>query len=325
MDDRYFGLLEQLVDGTLDPRELSHRDHVGLATASLRRHGFFTALGLIAEGLEAAAHRAGCPEKFNATVTLASMSLLAEQLAHFGDGPIDAFIDQYSDSVARASLLNLYRSRSLTTPLARQVGLLPGLAASSTDQMRVTEASRNEAPSGRSTHKFGASAPSAPLPQTGEAARFGAAMANSEDTSDIGDSPWTGTTQPPYGGGCLCGDVRFRALRRPDRVGICHCHDCRKHHGALFHASAIFPAESVTVVGVTHHYRERHFCPRCGSSVFSRSGDEIELHLGSLDSCHGLVPTYELWTLRRERWLPEFPGMTRYERDRQVDGHMEAQ
>lgn len=37
-------------------------------------------------------------------------------------------------------------------------------------------------------------------------------------------------------GGCLCGKVRFTASGEPDRVGLCHCLDCRKHHGALFYA-----------------------------------------------------------------------------------------
>src|SRR5690606_40143350 len=48
------------------------------------------------------------------------------------------------------------------------------------------------------------------------------------------------------------------------------------------------------------------FCPRCGSPVFARSGDEIEVNLGSLDTPDQLAPTYELWTIRRESWLPPF-------------------
>ncbi|MBX3596976.1 MAG: GFA family protein [Rhizobiaceae bacterium] len=118
-------------------------------------------------------------------------------------------------------------------------------------------------------------------------------------------------------GGCLCGDVRFIARGTPKRVGICHCLDCRKHHGALFHASAIFPQEAVAVEGKPQSYAGRHFCPRCGSSVFSRTGEEIEINLGSLDAPNQLEPTYELWTLRRERWLPPFPLKDRYERDRE--------
>lgn len=126
-----------------------------------------------------------------------------------------------------------------------------------------------------------------------------------------------------FTGGCLCGKVRFVAYGRPYRVGLCHCLDCRKHHGALFHASAIFPQETVTIEGDTRAYEGRYFCPTCGSSVFSRSADEIEVNLGSLDAPNQLVPTYELWTVRRETWLPEFPLKSRYERDRDTTNRFE--
>jgi hypothetical protein len=126
-----------------------------------------------------------------------------------------------------------------------------------------------------------------------------------------------------FTGGCLCGNVRFVAAGSPYRVGICHCLDCRKHHGALFLASAIFPEDAVTVEGETRDYAGRHFCPRCGSSVFGRSGDEIEVSLGSLDAPDQFKPTYELWTLRRESWLPAFALARRYERDRDGTGRTE--
>jgi hypothetical protein len=122
-----------------------------------------------------------------------------------------------------------------------------------------------------------------------------------------------------YTGGCLCGNVRIEALGRPYRVGLCHCLECRKHHGALFHASAIFPQDAVTIEGDTGEYEGRHFCPRCGSSVFSRTADEVEVHLGSLDAPDQLTPTYELWVVSRESWLPSFPGTTRYDRNRDTD------
>jgi hypothetical protein len=124
-------------------------------------------------------------------------------------------------------------------------------------------------------------------------------------------------------GGCLCGDVRIAAAGEPYRVGVCHCLDCRKHHGALFHTSAIFPEDAVTITGETHHYGNRHFCPRCGSSVFAHTGDEVEVYLGSLDAPDQFVPTYELWTIRREAWLPPFPLSRHYERDREGSGRTE--
>ena len=153
-----------------------------------------------------------------------------------------------------------------------------------------------------------------------------------------------------FTGGCLCGNVRIVALVLPYRVGLCHCLDCRKHHGALFSASAMFPQDAVTIDGETREYAgrtscsavpqqsihhagvhgghapapsARHFCPRCGSSVFARTADEIEVHLGSLDAPDQLMPTYESWIVRRESWLPPFPLTRRYERDREATGRFE--
>lgn len=124
-------------------------------------------------------------------------------------------------------------------------------------------------------------------------------------------------------GGCLCGKVRLVASGKPYRVGLCHCLDCRKHHGTLFHASAVYPEDAVTIEGDVRDYQGRYFCPTCGSSVFGHSEDEIEVNLGALDAPDQLKPTYELWTIRRENWLPEFPLAKRYERDREGTGRSE--
>ncbi len=126
-----------------------------------------------------------------------------------------------------------------------------------------------------------------------------------------------------FTGGCLCGRVRIVASGRPYRVGLCHCLDCRKHHGALFGAFAVFPQDAVAVEGETGAYAGRFFCPRCGSSVFARTADEVEVHLGSLDAPDRLVPTYELWTVRRETWLPPFRLARRYDRDREATDRSE--
>ena len=126
-----------------------------------------------------------------------------------------------------------------------------------------------------------------------------------------------------FSGGCLCGAVTLVATGQPDRVGLCHCQDCRKHHGALFYAAAIFAQVAVSIEGETHQYHGRHFCPRCGSSVFARSGDEVEVHLGVLEQPDRLRPTYEVWTCRRASWLPAFTGMKGYPHDRAGPGRSE--
>ncbi|HEY5798598.1 MAG TPA: GFA family protein [Burkholderiaceae bacterium] len=124
-------------------------------------------------------------------------------------------------------------------------------------------------------------------------------------------------------GGCLCGEVRITTSGAPYRVGLCHCLDCRKHHGALFYASAIFPRDAVKVTGETRDYAHRYFCPRCGSPVFAIYGDEIEVHLGTFDAPDQFRPTYENWTVRRESWLPPFALKRSYTHDREGAGRTE--
>lgn len=140
----------------------------------------------------------------------------------------------------------------------------------------------------------------------------------------------------PVTASCLCNAVRVTATGAPNRVGLCHCLDCRKHHGALFYAAAIFPAGAVAIAGETRSYpatgscsavtptaSARHFCPTCGSSVFAVSGHEIEVHLGAMDAPDRFVPSYENWTIRREAWLPPFPLAHSYARDREGAGPAE--
>ncbi|MGE5768051.1 MAG: GFA family protein, partial [Bacteroidota bacterium] len=86
------------------------------------------------------------------------------------------------------------------------------------------------------------------------------------------------------------------------------------------HSFAVFPLDAVTVTGETRSFKTRHFCPTCGSPLFDRWDDELELHVGCLDQPSQLTPTYECWTVRREAWLPPFDIANRYERDRAGTG-----
>jgi len=132
---------------------------------------------------------------------------------------------------------------------------------------------------------------------------------------------------------CACGQIELHASGEPRRVGLCHCLDCRKRHAAPVSAFAIFSRTSVALTGpergpLPHEalrtfqsqtgYREA-FCTLCGAHVFGviDRSDEIELFLGSFDEPNVFTPTYELWTVRRERWLGDLPTVTRhFERDR---------
>lgn len=126
-------------------------------------------------------------------------------------------------------------------------------------------------------------------------------------------------------GGCLCGAVRYAARGDPDRIGMCHCLDCRKACGAFYAPYAVWPIGAVTFTGKLKVYANRGFCPECGSRVAWLTDDEAEIYLGSLDDAPGdLVPTYELWTGRRETWMKPLPWADQYSGDRE-DGAGEPQ
>ncbi len=125
-------------------------------------------------------------------------------------------------------------------------------------------------------------------------------------------------------GGCACGQAKFEARGEPYRVGVCHCMTCRQMHSALFSVFAVFPTGAVTIEGeilsfASSEKGRRYSCRACGSPVYSHYGrpDEIYLYPGSFDETGLWQPTYELWSTRREPWLPEFPSVVRrYEKDR---------
>lgn len=134
-------------------------------------------------------------------------------------------------------------------------------------------------------------------------------------------------------GGCACGAVRFMARGQPYRVGLCHCFDCRKQHGAPFGAFAIFAVDHVTFSGdapgayADSERGRRYFCRSCGSPVFAREegSDEIELFTGAFDAVDLFAPTYESWVCRREAWLPDMPSVRhRYELNRTGQQRTEA-
>jgi hypothetical protein len=131
-------------------------------------------------------------------------------------------------------------------------------------------------------------------------------------------------------GSCLCGAVRIELSGKPYRVGICHCLDCRKKSGGIFASWAIYPVNRVTVTGATasHELRNgyaRHVCAACASPLYETQAgsDEAEVFVGVLDEPNLLTPTYELWTVRREAWLPPLPLARRYTRDREGSGRGE--
>ncbi len=130
MTASYFGKLERLMSGTLDPGDFGHLDHVGATYEALARHEFFDAAYRVSSALRALAERGGVPEKFNATMTWAYMSLIAERMRTTEHRDAADFIEHNPDIAGRAVLEPWYSQQRLKSDLARSIALLPdsGLA-----------------------------------------------------------------------------------------------------------------------------------------------------------------------------------------------------
>jgi len=123
----YAQQLDQLIDGNLDNTSFRHINHIGVAFEALKREGFFDALATVANGIIQAANQAGAPEKFNATITMAFMSEIAERMevAEYADA--DAFIAANPDLISGGILKRFSNGRAFSAR-ARRIALLPDLA-----------------------------------------------------------------------------------------------------------------------------------------------------------------------------------------------------
>ncbi|NNK77750.1 MAG: hypothetical protein HKP40_03465 [Litoreibacter sp.] len=117
--------LAAMESGALEPNDFSHLDHVGVAVEALKKYGFFEAVSRYADGLRVLTEKAGVPEKFNATITFASMSLIAERL-HSGEYTnADAFVQENGALFTKAFLTEQFPDGRYTSDVAREVPLLP--------------------------------------------------------------------------------------------------------------------------------------------------------------------------------------------------------
>lgn len=128
MTERYRTLVQQMRDDTLHACDFSHADHIGAAFQALEEEPFFEALALFARGIEGAAARAGAGDKFNATITLVFMSVIAERQAGGRYADAADFIARNTDLSERDLLARWYTPARLSGTLARHVALLPDRA-----------------------------------------------------------------------------------------------------------------------------------------------------------------------------------------------------
>ncbi len=126
-------------------------------------------------------------------------------------------------------------------------------------------------------------------------------------------------------GGCLCGGCRFEYTGEVGPANYCHCTDCRRSTGSAFNVGVRLRREHfLMVAGSPHTFTKagdsgaalsRHFCPTCGSPLFTsspRHPDWVYAKAGVLDDPLVVSPTHESWASSETPWARIPSGIARY-------------
>jgi len=137
----------------------------------------------------------------------------------------------------------------------------------------------------------------------------------------------TGTVEAvelPITGGCGCGTVRFEVGVPFLSAGYCHCTRCQRRSGTAASANAraepgsvrILQGEEELRVWLPEGGREKIFCGRCGSALFSRDPGSAEytgVRLGAVDGEPGIRPESHAFVAYAASWEPiPDDGLPRY-------------
>ena len=118
-------LLSHFESLEITPGDFHHHDHVYVAFGMLEKYDFVTASATYANTIRAMAESVGVPEKFNATITFAFISLIAERRARMKGAGLREFLEQNPDLLNAGVLSEWYSEERLTSPTARQQFLMP--------------------------------------------------------------------------------------------------------------------------------------------------------------------------------------------------------
>ena len=116
-------------------------------------------------------------------------------------------------------------------------------------------------------------------------------------------------------GHCLCGHVRYEYDGPVGPANYCHCEDCRRCTGSAFNIGVRFEAARLRFVsgapkgftkrGDSGNELTRHFCPQCGSPIFTsspRHPEFVYVKAGTLDDPTLVEPGSQIWVDSSVPW-----------------------
>ena len=125
-------------------------------------------------------------------------------------------------------------------------------------------------------------------------------------------------------GGCLCGSVRYQCEGELGPANYCYCEDCRRCTGSAFNIGVRVETRqfrivrgsprAFTKIGESGNSLTRHFCPECGSPLYTTSPvhpDVLYVKAGCIDDPGIVHPTHQIWMNSMVAWAnigPDLPG-----------------
>jgi hypothetical protein len=123
-------------------------------------------------------------------------------------------------------------------------------------------------------------------------------------------------------GRCLCGHVAYEYRGSVGPANYCHCEDCRRCTGSAFNIGVRFERAQLTFLSATPKgftkrgesgtELTRHFCPECGSPIFTSSPkhpDHVFVKAGTLHDPTLVRPAHQSWVSSAVSWSRIDPAL----------------
>lgn len=133
------------------------------------------------------------------------------------------------------------------------------------------------------------------------------------------------TTEATLDGKCLCGGISVKLVSQACEIVLCHCSQCRKSSGAPFlsvfpvpeSAVELFDPQQLLASFRATEKKERTFCRRCGSPIYSRRDGQAVLRMraGLFEYLPDSRLTGHIFMAAAANWyadsdeLPRYPGL----------------
>jgi hypothetical protein len=130
------------------------------------------------------------------------------------------------------------------------------------------------------------------------------------------------SSQNHVAGGCACGAIKFVVTLPVLWCTHCHCHSCRRHHGAAIVTWFGVASANFRLSGREHlkwhvcsENAKRGFCGNCGSPFLfltTRRPDEVHVARASLHDEVDTTPGSHIFFDQHVSWLPIEDSLPRF-------------